>query len=101
MQNIQDAINMIAQITGDNTPDVKKLHQQELTTSEVIGIGTLMLVRLRGIGMEGTINCYYNGSPVLLIDQTNFDTGDIYLICDQIDAIGVASGAVTIEGYYY
>lgn len=102
MQNNQDIINLISKISSDPSPAVGEISQRQLPNDDVFSKGTLMFVRIVGVKVSGPVSAYYQGSPVLLIDgEKNFDTGGIYLLCDQVDGIGVSEGLVTIEGYYY
>lgn len=102
MQNNQDAINMVASITGDLNPQLTPIALQNLPTDDVFKNGDLMLVRLRGTDVNGATSASFKDRSVLLIDgQSNFDTGGIFLLCDSIDAIGVSEGAVTVEGWSY
>lgn len=102
MQNQQDVLNMFGILLNDPNPNVTTIEQTPLDTTDVYAPGKLMMVRLRGVGVNGAVSAYYKNSSVLLIDgEKNFDTGGIYLICDTIDAIGVAEGVITVEGYYW
>lgn len=102
MQNQQDATNMVAGITGDLSPQLTAIPQQNLSKTEEYKNGDLMLVRLRGVDVNGAVSASFNNRPVLLIDgEDNFDTGEIFLVCDSIDGIGVAEGTVTVEGWSY
>lgn len=102
MQNNQDAINVIAGVTEDNNPQLTQINQQTLPKEEAFASGNLMLARLRGLNVQGAVSASLKGRPVLLIDgQANFDTGEVLLLCDSIDGLGVSEGTVTVEGWSY
>lgn len=104
-QTIQEVLNFIAGITGNENPDVdaKKIKLSGLT-EPVEKTGGFFLLRFRGVDVAGTMNISYKGRGVKQIyTENNFDTGDILVVCDSIDSIDYAetTGLVIAEGWEY
>ena len=109
LQNIQDVLNITSIVTGS---DVQNQYLDTIVQTKINGTEDLVcaghkglfFLRIRATDFEGTINFYLTDAPVLqLCDAVSIDTGDIFVICDCYDAIGIpeTSGTVTIEGYKY
>lgn len=108
-QHIQDVMN-IAENLSDSSVNYQDFHaipQAKLNgSSDVVEAGQdgIFFLRFRAVAFVGVIGVYYKGRPVMqLTSSKGFDTGDVFVICDYYDAIGIdeSSGTVTVEGYKY
>lgn len=109
IQNIQDVLNECGQISGSDI-QMQYFHAIPQTkinnTADIVNAGYkgLFFLRIRATDFRGCINFYLQDAPILQINSArSLDTGEIYLICDSYDALGIQddSGTITIEGYKY
>ncbi len=108
-QNIQDLINLISIIKGSEASEhsIVPIDNIELNgTNEEFFAGEkgLFFLRICATDFIGDIPFYINEMPVLqLTSDKSIDTGDIYIICDYYNSLGIAdnSGIVTVEGFKF
>ena len=105
-QSNQEVIRMVQAITGETSPNVVVKAKTALNNSGDVITKTngFFFLRFKGTDFIGAVNASFRGLSVKqILNEQNVDTGDIFVICDEIDAIGIDenSGEFTMEGWEY
>lgn len=102
-----EVMNFIAGYNGDINPVVTEFEPVILNGStDVMTNSTgLWFLHFKGTDVFATINVSYKGRSVKQIaaNHEDVDTGEIFIICDEIDALGIddSSGTISCTGWTY